>query len=698
VSYSASVAPVVGLGGVVLSALTGALTGLVTVVPVAQAQTTPQVSPKVSPPITPQSRPQSSPAAPDVDPIDLTITERILRQPVYAPSRGEATVGDATRPVYVINRAQIEAQGFRSVKEALRYVPGILGEGTAGGQLGANGSQIIRGAATAQVLILLDGKPMNDSGRFGGFDLSQFGVDNVERIEVLPGGASSLYGSDAVGGVINIVTRAPGERSGSELRLAVGSFGLNEQAIRTSGKEGNLSWTTGYSRIQSANTFPFTIDSIGLSSTRNNADVTYNNVDVKLAAKLGNRDTLTFDAQSLNRDLGVPGGVAIPGTSGAFNSLNSVSRQSTQDWLLGLTWQSRLGEGNDSDLMARVFANFSTQLNNDPTAFGSRDNQQSNSLGLQVQHNWQFAANQKVTYGFDYRNTSARNETFDYSTSTNTTNYDNSIGQGAIFARYEIQPIKVLTIHGALRQDFSSLVNGSYTSPSGGVRWAVTDSTALRANYANSFRAPIISDLYGFKAFNIVGNPNLKPERGSSFDVGLDQKLWDFGLFRFTYFSNTITDLINFKFGTPSTYENIGEVRSTGIETTLNVNLGSNISAFANYTLNDPRITSNANVTNIGKELPFRGADTFNLGLAYELPSGFYGAAILRNVSSFFVDTANKESLAGYTAIDLKFRLPMDQNITLTAGIDNLFDVQSQQYPGFPGVGRSFRIGFNAKF
>ena len=132
--------------------------------------------------------------------IELTVIEKLLNQPVYSPFRTEGTVKDATRPVYVITGEEIEAQGARNVREAMRFLPGILPDGTVGTEFQGLSGQFIRGASSDQVLILLDGKPINNLGS-GGFDLSEIPSNNIERIEVLPGGGSTLYGSGAIGGV-----------------------------------------------------------------------------------------------------------------------------------------------------------------------------------------------------------------------------------------------------------------------------------------------------------------------------------------------------------------------------------------------------------------------------------------------------------------------------------------------------------------
>jgi len=196
----------------------------------------------------------SSPSAQEV--LETGVSAEILNQPVTTPFRRPGLLRDSSRPVYVITRQQIREQGARTVQEALRYLPGILSDGTAGTQLGALSSQFMRGGRTAQVLVLLDGRPINDLGFFGGFDLSQITTDVVERIEISPGGGSTLYGSDAVGGVINIVTLDPKPGSETVLEAAIGSYGLNEQGIQNRGQAQDLGWVVSYRRLQSNNDFP----------------------------------------------------------------------------------------------------------------------------------------------------------------------------------------------------------------------------------------------------------------------------------------------------------------------------------------------------------------------------------------------------------------------------------------------------------
>jgi len=651
--------------------------------------------------------------------IRVTVTEKLLQQPIYTPFRRQGTVQESTRPTYVITQDQMKAQGWRTVDEALRYLPGVFSDGTGGGQLGSRSGQFIRGSNSTQVLILLDGRPLNDLGLFGDFDLSEFTTDMVEQIEVLPGGGSTLYGSSAIGGVINIITRTS-EQTGIEVRPTAqwGSFGLNQQGLQISGRQNDLSWLVGYNRIDAENDFAYRIgddqfeftDPVANSTLfkiegdRDNADILYNTVHVKVTNEFNDRHQITFSGLYLDKNLGIPSGVPIPvpGSVGEFNSLTPNFRQDTQEWLMDVALASRLGEGNDSILTTKLYADtlqYSSSnpdtlqySSSNPDGFTIADDVKRFNIGFQTQHSWQLSPQDLLTYGADFRQVNGVNNTT-LSDGTNLTNYDSTLTQGALFASYQRDWLPTVKTHIGLRQDFNSLANGSFTSPSMGVSWDVTPLTTFRANYARSFRAPLISDLEGFAAFGAVGNPDLEPERGHSFDLGFDQQLGDRGLLRFSYFLNDVSNLIDYP---PPTFSpvNIGRVRTTGIETDLNVQLYKNIFLLANYTWTNPTIKAGGNE---GNEPSFRGADVFNIGLSYENPKGLFVGAFLRNVGDRLTSNTNTEKLTGYTTVDLKARVPINDRWNVDASLNNLLDEAFQEYPGYPGVGRNFQIGIRGR-
>jgi vitamin B12 transporter len=639
--------------------------------------------------------------------IEINVIEELLNEPVFSPFRQEGTVKDSTRPIYVITGEEMEAQGARTVREAIKFLPGILGDGTVGTEVNALSGQLIRGSNTGQVLILLDGRPINNAGS-GGFDLSEFTTNNIQRIEVLPGGGSTLYGSDAIGGVINIITRRPTEKITTEAKFNIGAYGLNQQSIQNSGKKGDISWVVGYNRTQAENNYPFSIPEANFSGTRKNNDTLYNNFNLKLEADLGKRNTLSFSTLYLNKEQGTPGGVPIPSPvngQGFFNSLTDKNRKYTDQILTDFTWNLKLGGGDDSLLTAKIYGDFLNTRFDPSGSVSSQNRFQTNqsSYGIQTTHSWNFAKNQSLVYGFDYRTVNVRNTSFSYSTNKETLNYDNDINQGALFTKYEVVLIPNLTVNVGLRQDFSSLVNGSVTSPSVGTKYAVSDSTTLRANYIQNFRVPTIANLFNVNPSNI-GNPELKPERGDSFDIGIDQKLGNIGLARLTFFKNNVSDTIAFKRLTPpvngntGTWENIGLVETTGIEATLNLQVAKNIYTFVNYTANDPRIFKSSNAAEINKELRFAGADKLNLGVSYETPQGLYLGLLMNSLNGYPTNNTNTEFLSGYTTFDFKLLVPLSDKLVVTGSLENLFNQRYQLFPGFPDGGRGFQIGLSSTF
>ncbi|MBE9013481.1 TonB-dependent receptor, partial [Pseudanabaenaceae cyanobacterium LEGE 13415] len=594
---------------------------------------------------------------------EIIYTDRVLKQPVSTPFRGQGTLRDSTRPTYVIDRQQIEQQGARTVREALKFLPGILGDGTVGTEVNALSGQFIRGSNMNQVLILLDGRPINNLGG-GGFDLSEITTDTIERIEVLPGGGSTLYGSDAIGGIINIITRRI--ESGGTARVRVGSYGYDEEAIQLGGKLEGLNYSFSYNRIQADNDYKFS--SGGFSGRRQNNDAKYENLNLRLETKLGERTTLSFNTFYLPKEQGVPGGAPIPDPifgQGFFNSLTDNNRKYTDQVLSDLLLTTQLGAGNDSVLTARVYLDYLNTRFDNRTAFADtlsvvggqavlrrtpqiqqRFETRQRSLGAQLQHNWKVAANQTLIYGFDYRNTQVRNITQNLVTDVVRENYNDSIGQGALFAQYAIDIVPAFTVSLGVRHDFSTLSNGSATSPTVGAKWALGDSTTLRANYIRNFRTPTLANLFNANPTNI-GNPDLKPERGNSFDVGIDQKIGKVALLRLSYFNNTISDLIAFQRiappvnGISGTWQNLGKVRTQGLEAALNAQIAPNVFGLVGYTLNDPKILESVNPNENGRELRFAGADKLNLGLWYENPSGWYFGILMNSLSRYPANNTN---------------------------------------------------------
>jgi vitamin B12 transporter len=671
---------------------------------------------------------QSQPSTLVTEDLEINVYgDRLLKKPIYSPFRQQGTLKDSTRPAYVIEKNEIKAQGARTVRETLQSLPGILGAGTVGTEVNALSGQFIRGSNTSQVLILLDGRPINNLGS-GGFDLGEFSTSIVERVEVLPGGGSTLYGSDAIGGIINIVTSRPtNEKLAINTQVEIGDLGYTKLGVNLSRKYGKVGFILGYDRIQANNNYFYSIPEANVTGVRTNNDATYNNFRVRADADISDRTKVSLTGIYLSKDQGVPGGVPIPSPQfgqGFFNSLTDANRKYNDQFLLDLGIEQRLGNGSDSTLTGRIYYdNLSTRFDS-RTAFAKTlsvqngqvvkavtpqtqrqfDNKQK-SLGIQAQHNWQIAPTQSLTYGFDYRSTNNRNTINSTTTGTQSVSYDDTISQGALFAQYNLDLTPQIRATAGLRQDFSSLANGGATSPALGVKWDVNSATTLRANYIRNFRTPTLANLFSANPTNI-GNPNLLPETGDSFDIGVDQKLGNFGLLRLTAFQNNISNVIAFQpinpavNGVSGTYTNIGEVQTQGIEAALNARLAPNLYGFINYTLNNPQIKRDADATVVGRELRFAGADKLSIGISYENPFGWYGSLALNSLSSYPTNNTNTESLPGFTSFDANIVAPLnsDRTLTLNASVQNIFDQRYQLFAGFPDAGRTFRTGIDWKF
>ncbi len=644
---------------------------------------------------------------------DEVIIRSILEQPVSGPTRSDSTVQDLSRPTYVVTQEEIRQRGARTVQEALRYLPGVVADGTAGGQLGAQSAQFIRGASSSQVLILLDGRPINDKGSGGGFDLSTFTTTNIERIEVIPGGGSALYGSDAIGGIINIVSKRPTTKPETELGLQIGSFGYNQVTIASRGKSGRVGWMASYNRTQSENDFPYKIRSaklggistkLDIDGDRSNASVLYNNLNLRMEYDIDSRNNLALGLTYQAKDLDVPGGVGIPVTDslGEGNTLTDRANQYSSSFLSDLTWTSKIGKAEDSKLIIRLYGDrlydqYNQPENNpDINLYAFRSQSKRQSIGAQIQHYWQIGNNQTLNYGADYRNTGGRYESFDDLNSSSTINYDDNIREGAFFAAYEIKTGRV-QFNAGLRKDFSSSVNDGALSPSAGLKFNLGSSTVIRANVSRSFRTPLISDITGFGGIFSQPNPDLKPERGTNIDVGIDQKFGKIGLLRLTYFDNNIKDLIAYDFNSRRS-ENIGRVRSQGFETALNLQLSKRWSSFINYTINNAKIEEDSRASVKGNELRFSSANSVNAGVTYSTPQGISASLLLSHLSEFYADDSNTEKMPGYTTVDFKLKAALDANLTLNFQANNIFDKQYQIYPGFPSLGRNFQAGVSYRF
>ncbi|MDR3520452.1 MAG: TonB-dependent receptor [Acidocella sp.] len=534
------------------------------------------------------------------------LTTTILSIPVLARADGTAPVmtvtatevstalADVPAGVTVITQAQMQARGDTTLVDALAAVPGlnVVQSGGPGGEA----SVFIRGTDSEDVLVLLDGVPVNDpSDPNGAFNFGNYTVSDIARIEVVRGPMSGLYGSNAVGGVINLITMQGSGKPKLSV-TAAGGFPAQGQAGATlSGASGKFDYAFTAATDQEAG-FDYTARRLSTyDGTRDPYRANLGSLNLGYSPVDGTRISLIFRAQqttSASPDLGY---VSV------YDDPNNFLYNENYFGKLGIT--SNLLNG----LLTTEF--FVAQLQNDyvnknlldaadPNAQSNEDHyhgyrtdvQWNNTIHVPDYGPAQFSS---LLFGVEYINDHATelvNDSGPFVASINASQHSIAGHAGVQTTLYNR-----LTLTGALRDDAVSSFGSAFTGRVGGVLAIPEADLHLKTSYGTSFLAPSLFDLYGvdsYSGFPYMGNPNLKPERGTGFEVGPQFDIPAFGQADFisisaTYFADNISNLIqnvDIDNNTASTEANVGKARTSGVETELVFTPAAWLSADFTYT------------------------------------------------------------------------------------------------------------------
>ena len=496
--------------------------------------------------------------------------------------------------VTVIDSATIAERGYVTLVDALTAVPGLRVVQTGGP--GSQTSVFIRGTNSNQVLVLRDGIPINDPGDPGG--AFNFGSDllvDVDRIEVVRGEMSGLYGSGAIGGVINLITRkGSGELHGS-LTLAGGSQRTGLAAADLSGSRGIWDFaaqaqgfsTEGFDQTPERETV-YTGEADG---DRNKSA----QVEIGVTPFAGTRFSVLLrgrDQKAGFDDVPFDGGNASSYDSSLFGRLGVTST------LFGGVWQT-------SATLSRLQDDRRYTVTYDP-ADPNGDTQDSRYHGRRTDAQWNNVVHlgdlgvfKTTDLTLDYEHASDQAHTrindltvafppaYESSVVAHADTDSGSAGlQTKIFDR--------LTATGQVREDATTIAGDAFTWRVGGVLAVPEIVSRLHATYGTSFRAPALFDRYGVDDFGYHGNPDLKPERAQGWEAGwaVDLPLGDkrdAASVSLTYFDNRIRDLIETVYAADftSTTENVPTARTHGVEAVVTAKIASWLDADVTYTYTD---------------------------------------------------------------------------------------------------------------
>lgn len=430
-----------------------------------------------------------------------------LDQVVITATKTPVKLSEAGANVSVVTKEEIEKMHYRNIPDILRHTNGINVADY--GYPGAKTTIYLNGSN--RVLVLVDGRRMNLPD-YNGIDLINLvGADNVERIEVMKGAGSALYGSDAIGGVINIITRQ-GLENKTTISLATGSFGRKSYGVTTSGKEKDISWFFTYKDEHSDD---FKVGDSKYYQDKYGEKREYSAYDgksytLRMDKELNDKDYLTFTYQGYSNEKQFPGSYYGWGATWGNDSTHS----------LDLTYTSQLSDKSTGKL--KLFENNSHNYGgprNGPANYDSKIKVK----GLEYQVTSQINPQHLLTTGLEWRKDELDNTGID--------NKHQDTVNKALYLQDQWKVSDKLSLTSGVRFDDHEQY-GKNTTPRFLLNYQANEKTNYYASWAKFFRAPTFIDLYYAPPY---GNPNLKPEEGRSTEFGFNHK-----------FDKTLTGTVNY--------------------------------------------------------------------------------------------------------------------------------------------------------
>ena len=614
-------------------------------------------------------------------------TDRAREIVVTAATRTEQSLDRVGQTVSVIDLGEIERRQTQNVADILRTVPGVTI--ARNGAIGGVTSVFIRGADSDQTVALIDGVKLNDpSSVGGGFNFGNLMVGNIERIEVLRGSQSVLWGSQAIAGVVNMVTRRPTEQLEVNARGEYGFRDTVNLVANAAGRAGPLSASVGAGWFRTDGISNFAESRGGRERDG------YENIGANANFNLAISDVVSIDARGwfsrgrLNLDGFAPPNFAFGDVDEDSITRELVGYTGLNVALLDGRWRNRLG-----------FALTDTNRRN--TARGGLPAETFRGEGrnerLEYQGIVDIAAGWEATFGLEQEISRFASSSFGgpetRARARLTSAYAQVVGSLA----------EGFTVTGGVRHDDHDRFGGATTFGVSAVYNLAATGTALRASYAEGFKVPSL-----FQLLSNFGNTALRPERSAGWDAGLTQSLLDGRIeLSATYFARDSEDLILFIgcFGVASpicnnrpfgTYDNVGLARASGLEFAVSLRPVDALRVQFTHGHIDARNRA-AGTANFDRRLPRRPDHSSSLLVDYRWPFGLETGLTLTNVSQSFENAANTQRLPGYVLGDVRAMLPLGRNLELTARIENLFDAQYETALNFGQMPRAGYVGVRVR-
>ncbi len=574
---------------------------------------------------------------------------------VVTANRTERPIDQVGQSVTVIDSEEIEARQSQAVVDLLRTVPGV--SFTRAGGIGTVASVNIRGADPQQTLLLVDGVKLDDpASPGGGYDFGNLLVGNIDRIEVVRGAQSVIWGSRAIGGVVNVITRAP---SDDPEFVAKGEYGWRDTVNTTANASGKLGPVSASLGGQYFRTDGFSAFNEARAGRERDGYRQYG-ANGKLAVDL--TDGFSLEARGRYSDAKID----LDGFPAPAFALADTGDYSTNKELSGYAGaRLALFDGAFRNRLGVAYSRV------DRANFGATGPATFDSRGLNRRFEYQGVIETGIvqaTIGAESER--SRFDTVSFGAASRARALINSV-----YGEVTLTPVTGVALTGGVRHDDHSRFGGETTAAGNVVLSPNGGRTTFRASYGEGFGAPSLYQLFGD-----YGNDRLVPERANSWDAGVTQRLLgDAVQVQATYFHRDTRNQIDFVscFGVTSaicvnrpfgTYDNIRRTRAEGVEATLVLQPVEPLRVAFAYTYLD------AQNRDTGRKLARRPGESVNMVADYRWAFGLSTGATITHVGDSFENATNTRRLDGYVLVDLRASLPIGDRFEVFGRVENLFD------------------------
>jgi len=593
---------------------------------------------------------------------------------VTSATKTPVPVTHLTSAVEVITGQELEQKKIKTVFDALRLAQGVTAFSSGGPGTLANVR--MRGAQSKHTLVVIDGTIVN-SPTDGAFNFANLTAENIEQIEILRGAQSMLWGSDAIGGVINITTKRGTGKPTASAFVEYGSFATIREGGSVSGAKGPLDFSLSLSRWDTSN-----FSAVSYPRGAAERDAFHNwQASGKLGYALPKDGRIELNLRWWNSDVNRDSafGTTRFDVFGAKSTTRTLILSGTYEQPITNWWSQKLTLAQNNERQLDFSGTSEKNLATGtvaPVAFPFSSDLDILNRRIEWQHNFQVGKPLLLTAGYQFREEQGDASGFYGGSQPNRLLSSNS---GFAQAQLNIQDRLLMTA--GVRQDSYNVFGDATTyRVTGGYLFRETG-TKVRASYATGFRAPTLNDLFfeggGFPA----NNPDLKPEKSRSLDIGIEQRLFKGRLqLNAGYFWNRFRDLIQFVSSPtcpPATFGtcpvNIANAKSQGWEFGFQYAVLSNLDIRGQYTLT---LTRDFPVTGSNARLARWPVDQASMGLSYRPIEPVRVNVDYRFVGSRNDDPANSPALrsGSFGVVNVSATYDATKNVQVYGRIDNLFD------------------------